>query len=399
MSSPKHSMNHSAVPFEVSSQAKIASYVLIVIGAATFIGGMMTAPSKLWPAYLAAFFFFTSLSLGGLFFTAIHHVTNAAWGTTIRRYAEALTSFLPIAFILGMVLVFLGANHLYEWLNPEIVANDPLIQKKVAYLNKPFFIVRQVVFFVIWMLFAFSIVKKSLKQDETGEESLSLKNVGSSIAFLILFALSYSLFSVDLLMSLDAKWYSTMFGVYAFAGLFQSTLAALILVTLWIMSTGKIKNYVNENHVHDVAKLLFAFTVFYAYIAFSQFMLIWYANIPEETEYYLHRAHGPWMSISISLLVFKFLIPFFALMPRPNKRNPKVLIFVCLLLLVMQYVDIYWLIYPSLNDGHPVFSFWEVGMFLGFLGLFLLSVYRFLGANSLVPYRDPRLNDSLHHHI
>jgi hypothetical protein len=395
----KNAGTQAAVPYEVSGQAKIVSYVLVAIGAATFIGGLLNAPEKLWPSYLTSFFFFTSLGLGGLFFTAIQHVTNAVWSTTVRRYSEAMSSFLPVAFVLGMVLIFLGAKHLFVWLDPVAVAGDALMQKKVAYLNQGFFTGRQIVFFLLWMLFGYLMVSRSVKQDATGEENLTSKNLGTSIGFILVFAISYSLFSVDLLMSLDPKWFSTMFGVYTFAGLFQSTLSALILITLWLMSSGKLKGIVNDSHVHDLAKFQFAFTVFYAYIAFSQFMLIWYANIPEETGYYIERAHGSWLNISISLLVFKFLLPFFILMPRPNKRNPKILIFVSVLLLVMQYVDVYWLVYPNFNGGHPVFSFWEVGMFLGFLGLFLMTLYRFIGSHSIVPFRDPRFEESVHHHI
>ncbi len=397
-------MAHAAKPsgqpvkFEVPTSLKTLAIVLILIGVVTFAVGMMKDPTRIWSSYLVSFFFFFSLALGGLFFTAIQHVTNSSWSTTIRRYSEALTAFLPWAAGLAAILIFLGSKHLYIWLQPDIVAGDELIQKKAAYLNQTFFWVRAIVFFGLWLLFKKLIVGKSLEQDKTGDVGLTAAAVRPSVVFLMVFAITYSLFSVDLLMSLDPHWFSTMFGVYCFAGLFQSSLAMIILFLAWSLRKGTLQGYVNEEHLHDMGKLLFAFTVFYAYIGFSQFMLIWYANMPEETEFFAHRGHGAWYTISLSLLVLKFVIPFLVLLPRESKRNVKVLVPVSILLLLMQYVDDYWLVYPNFNEGHVVFSVWEIGIALGMLGCFLLSVYQFLGRHSVVPYRDPRLQDSLHHH-
>lgn len=388
----------SSVKIEIPSTNRTLAYLFVVVGLATFVIGLLVEPARAWASYLTSFWFFFSIGLGGLFFTAIQHVTNSQWSTTVRRYSEALTSFLPLAGVLGLILVFGGAKYLYVWLDPDVVAGDALIQKKVAYLNKGFFFVRAIGFFGLWLLFRQLIVPKSLKQDQTGDSALTLAAVKPSVIFLMVFAITYSLFSVDLLMSLDPHWYSTMFGVYCFAGLFQSSLAVIILITVWLMKRGALRGYVNENHIHDLGKLLFAFTVFYAYIGFSQFMLIWYANLPEETEFFLHRSHGAWWNISISLLVLKFVVPFLVLLPRGSKRNPKILVPAAILLLVMQYVDDYWLIYPNFNEGEFVFSIWEIGIFLGMLGGFLLCLYRFLSKHSVVPVGDPRLEESTHHH-
>ena len=388
----------SPVKIEVPSTNRTLAYIFVITGLVTFVLGLLTEPTRAWSAYLTSFWFFFSLGLGGLFFTSIHHVTNAQWSTTVRRYAEAMTSFLPFAAVLGLILVLGGGKYLYMWLDPEVVANDPLIQKKTAYLNKGFFIVRAIGFFGLWLLFRQLIVGKSLKQDKTGDVNLTLASVKPSVIFLLIFAISYSLFAVDLLMSLDPHWYSTMFGVYCFAGLFQSSLAMIICITVWLMKRGALRGYVNESHVHDLGKLLFAFTVFYAYIGFSQFMLIWYANLPEETEFFAVRGHGIWWNISLSLLVLKFVVPFLVLLPRGSKRNPKILVPAAVLLLVMQYVDDYWLVYPNFNEGEFTFSIWEIGIFLGMLGGFLLCIYRFVSKNSVIPVGDPRLEESLHHH-
>jgi hypothetical protein len=395
-SSPQSSL--SPIKVEIPSTNRTLAYLFIVIGLATFAVGLLTEPTRTWVSYLTSFWFFLSLGMGGLFFTAIQHVTNSQWSTTVRRYSEALTSFLPWAALLGLLLVFGGSKYLYIWLDPEVVAGDALIQKKVGYLNQGFFIVRALGFFGLWLLFRQWIVSKSLKQDQTGDSSLTAAAVKPSVIFLMVFAITYSLFSVDLLMSLDPHWYSTMFGVYCFAGLFQSSLAMIILITVWLMKRGALRGYVNENHLHDLGKLLFAFTVFYAYIGFSQFMLIWYANLPEETLFFKMRSVGAWWNISMLLLVMKFVVPFLVLLPRGNKRNPKVLVPAAILLLVMQYVDNYWLIYPNFNEGMAAFSIWEIGIFLGMLGGFLLCIYRFLSKYSVVPVGDPRLEESTHHH-
>lgn len=383
----------------VSDKTKKLSIAAMVVGVVTLIAGFVIAKDKIWPAFLTNMFYFTSLAVGGLFFTAIQFVSKAGWSVTIRRLSESLTSFLPVAFVGALVVVFVGGKSLFSWMDPAQVAADDLLQKKVAYLNQGFFTVRTVIFFLLWMLFAKLIVGTSLKQDQKADDSLTVKNVKMSVGFLIVFALSYSLFSVDFIMSLDPNWFSTIFGVYCFAGLFQSTLAFIIIMAVKMMRSGELKGFVNENHLHDLGKFLFAFTVFYAYIAFSQFMLIWYANLPEETIFYIHRAHGGWLAVSYMILIFKFIVPFFLLLPREAKRNPDHLVRVSALMLIMQWVDIYWLVYPNFNEGHITFGFWEVGLYIGFMGAFVWCVTRFLAKNKVVPVNDPYMHEAMHHHI
>ena len=388
----------SARPYEVSAGLRNFIWVAIFIGVITLAVGLGVNRERTLYSFVTSLFYFLSLALGGLFFTALMYVVKAGWSVTVRRISESFTAFLPIAGILSLVYAILGAPHIYRWLNPEIVAHDELLQAKHAYLNYGFFIVRVVVFFAIWILFAKKIVGNSLKQDKDGNESWTESSLKFSIIFIILFAFSYSLFSVDFLMSIDPHWYSTIFGVYAFAGMFQSTMAFMILAAIYLIKCGVLKDVVNENHLHDLGKLLFCFTIFYAYIAFSQFMLIWYANIPEETEFYLHRAQGSWMAVSYSLLVLKFIVPFLFLLPRQIKRDFGALTAASILILIMQYVDDYWLVYPNLSDKAPQFSFYEIGIYIGFLGLFLAAFTRFLAKHPTYPVRDPRLQEALHHH-
>lgn len=385
-------------PFKAPQSLRTAAYVLVGLGVLTFIVGLLQNQERLWTSYLTAFFYFSCLGLGGLFFAAIQHVAKAGWSVTVRRYAEAMTSFIPFILIGGLVLVP-GMKTLYPWLNEEVVASSPLVAAKTSYLNVGFFILRLIVFCAGWFAFKWFIVGNSIKQDQDGVEKRTLQNVGLSIGFVLFFAISFSLFSVDLLMSLLPTWYSTIFGVYCFAGLFQSSLAVLALIIIFLRRGGMVRGYVTDEHLHDIVKFLKAFTVFWAYIAFSQFMLIWYANIPEETEYYIMRSQHGWLGVSMALLVFRFIVPFIALLPRWAKRNHNHVIAVSVLVLIMQYVDIWWMVYPNFFHGHMTFGFWEIGMFALFAGLFLIGLMSFFSKFSLVPLRDPRLHEAVNHHV
>lgn len=380
----------------VSTRMKTFYSICMFVGLITFLVGLNLNKERIWLAYLVSLFFFVSLALGGLFFTALQHATNAGWSVNIRRLPESMVSFLPYGFLFALGLLF-GGHHIYHWFDSAKMHADPILVKKISYLNVGFFVVRLLLFFGLWLMFWFKIVCPSLKQDETGDENITHKLVPWSIGFLIVFALSYSLFSVDTLMSLDPHWYSTMYGVYTFAGLFQASLAFIILLALWLRGKGLVNGFIKLDHMHDLGKFLKGFTIFMAYIGFSQFMLIWYANIPEETEFFLNRAHGHWMTLSLSLLVFKFIVPFLALLPKWAKRSPAHLAWVSLLILAMEYIDIYWLVYPNYNDLSPQFNFLEFGVFMGFLGVFAFAVTKFLSRNSLIPMKDPRRHESMAH--
>jgi hypothetical protein len=384
--------------FIPNSTIKTIYSVSILIGILAFAAGLLKDEQRIWFSFLVSFFYFICLGLGGLFFAALNHMTSAGWSVNIRRITESLTAFLPIGAIAAVVLLF-GAKKIYIWLDPEIVKHDAVIAVKHAYLNFGALLTRLVVFIGMWLIFSKVIVGNSIKQDETGDEQLTIKNKAVSVAFILLFALSFSLFTVDTLMSLEPHWYSTIFGVYCFAGLFQSSLAVITIITVYLVNKGLLRGLVSDHHLHDMGKYMMAFTVFYAYIAFSQFMLIWYANLPEETIFYLNRANGGWLLISWSLLIFKFIVPFLLLLPKWAKRNHAQLVMVAIIILIMQFVDIYWLVYPNLDNNQVLFGWQEVGIFIGFLGLFIMSVTRFLSKNNLVPIKDPRIQESIHHEV
>ena len=390
-------MKNPVIKFKFPDRLKTLFSIFIFIGVVTFFAGLLIDKERIWHSFLISSLFVLFLSLGGVFFTAIQHVTKAGWSVNVRRFMEGFGTYLPIGCVLALVLLFSG-DSLYSWFNKELVASDPLLQHKSAYLNWPFLLIRLLVFSGVWIFFSQKFIRLSLKQDQTGEEEISNKSVPYSVAFLILFALSFSFFTFDVLMSLDPHWFSTIFGVYAFTGLFQSFIAALILLVIYFKRTGILnKDIVNENHLHDLGKFLFGLTIFWAYIAFSQYMLVWYANLPEEAIYYLHRSEHDWKWLSLALLFFKFVVPFLFLLPRWVKRDEGSLIVVSILILVAQYADLYWMIYPQFDHEHIRFGFFEVGLLVGFIGLFLYSLFHFFSKHPLVPVQDPRQKESSSH--
>lgn len=384
--------------FKAPAMLKTIGFALLAVGIITFIFGLMKNQERIWPSYLVTYFYFSCLAVGGLFWLAINNIAKAGWSVTIRRYAEAMTAFIPAILVGGLVLIA-GMKVLFPWARPEVIAENAVVAAKAGYLNVGGFVIRLVIFAVGAFVFRYVIVGNSLKQDANGNESYTHKNVPVSVGFIFFYAIMFSLFCVDMLMSLLPTWYSTIFGIYGFAGMIQATMALMAIIIVLMKRSGLVKGYVTEEHQHDVVKYLKGFSVFWAYIAFSQFMLQWYANIPEETEYYILRAQGGWLPISLGLLIFRFVVPFLALLPRGNKRSDTNVIAVAVLVLVMQYVDIFWMVYPNFFDGHLTFGFYEIGIFAGFAGAFLLTLMAFWSKHSLVPVKDPRIHEAINHHV
>ncbi len=397
MDSSHHSPQELKVTkFEAPQALKSATYTFIVIGIITFALGIFKNPERLWASYLTSFFFFACLACGAMFFIAVNYAAKAGWSVSIRRFSEAMASYFPVMLVSSLVLI-LGFKYLYAWGSHDSMQG--LAHSKQIFLAPWFVITRLLIFGLGSIYFGKLIIGNSLKQDQTGDHALTLKNIKYSIAYIAFFAIFFTLFSIDTMMSLLPTWYSTIFGIYCFSGAIQATMAALAIIIVWMRNSNWISGYVTEEHQHDVSKFLKGFTIFWAYIAFSQFMLIWYANIPEETEFYIIRSLNGWMPVSFALLIFRFIVPFLALLPRGSKRTNSILVSVSILVLVMQYIDIYWLVYPNFFDGVPKFGIWEVGMFLGFAGLFLMTIINFMTKNSLVPLKDPRMHESVKHHV
>lgn len=396
MGSSHHNHELKINKFETPQALKTFSYVAILIGLIAIGIGFFKNPERMWTAYLVSFFYFACLGLGGLFFLSFSNASKAGWHTSIKRLAESFTSFLPYMLLTSIILI-LGFKYIYPWDDPSQAHR--MTGGKAIYLNPMFVTVRLIIFGLGCLFFKKLIVGNSIKQDQNGDVAYTEKNITNSIGFIAFFAIFFSLFSIDLLMSLLPSWYSTIFGIYAFSGMLQSTFALLAIVVICFKDSKWVKGYITVEHQHDVGKFLKGFTIFWAYIAFSQFMLIWYANIPEETEFYLMRSHSGWLAISFSLLIFRFIVPFLSLLPRSAKRTDSNLIAVSILVLVMQYVDLYWLVYPNFNDGSVIFGLYEIALFIGFAGLFVFAMTQFLSKNNVVAIKDPRMHEALNHHV
>lgn len=347
-------------------------------------------------SYLVNFTFFSSIALGSLFFVMLQHLTRSEWSTVLRRIPEAISSNLWI-WGLFIIPIFLGMHSLYHWTHADAVATDPVLQGKEPYLNTPFFIIRQVIYFGLWSFLGYQMYQKSVEMDKTGDWGLQTLLRRTSGPGLFFFAITLAFASFDWLMALDPHWYSTIFGVYYFAMSFQGLFAALILIVLFLWKKGLLTATIQKGHIYDLGVQMFGFTIFYAYIAFSQFLLIYYANIPEETVWYLERFDGGYEYLAYFYLFGRFVIPFVVLLPKWTKSNVKIVASVSALILVSHLVELYWIVMPVLHHGFQ-FDWITVTSFLGLGGIFMgLFFYRFK-QNKMIPVNDPTLADSMNKH-
>jgi len=351
-------------------------------------------PKQFAFSWLVAFLFFLSLALGALYFVLIHFATQAGWGVVVRRLAENTMGTLPL-FALLFVPVLLGMAELFPWAHGSSGEHDHLLQLKEPYLNTRFFVIRAIVYFAVWSTIALFYVRRSRAQDATREAAISIVLRRFSGPAIIGLALTQTFAAVDWIMSLDPTWYSTIFGVYWFAGSFVSFFALLTLIVVALRRAGLMTEIVGLEHFHDLGKLLFAFTVFWAYIGFSQYFLIWYGNIPEETTFFRHRVVGSWSAVSLLLAAGHFVIPFFFFMPRTIKRKPALLAAGASWMLAMHLVDVYWLVMPVLHPEGFAISLLDVVAFLAVGGLFVGGLSWMMRGSPLVPVGDPRLPESL----
>ncbi len=366
-----------------------AAGLLLCAGLAFLDGGLR----RVLFSYLVAYAFFLSIAVGALFFVLIQHVTRAGWSVVIRRLPEALGANFGLLAVLFLPIL-LGLPRLYRWAG---AVHDHHVERKAAYLNLPFFTVRWVVYFAVWGITGWLLYRRSVLQDSTGETRLTLGLERISAIAMIPAALVTTFAAFDLLMSLDPLWFSTIFGVYFWSGGFLALLALLPLLVIGLQRSGRLNAAVTVEHYHDMGKLIFAFTIFWAYIAFSQYMLIWYGNIPEETTWFLRRQTGGWTVFGVALIVFHFAVPFFGLIARRAKRRLPWLATMAILLLVMHWVDLYWVAIPEFDpqSGRVPLHLADLAAMALVGGLFLWGAARRLAGVPLLPQRDPRLAESL----
>ncbi|MBL8896174.1 MAG: quinol:cytochrome C oxidoreductase [Planctomycetes bacterium] len=403
----------------------------LLLGGAGLIGGLGLGLlseggfQRFMGSYVIAYAFVLAIALGALGFVIIQHLTRAGWSVTNRRIAELIASTMPLLALLFLPIVlnhFVSAHPVHPWANSEFAHSDPLIAKKASYLNTGFFLVRWAIYFAVWVGLSRFFLGTSLKQDESGDPRLTIKMEKMAAPSVLLFGLSLSFAAFDLLMSLDPHWFSTIFGVYYFAGCMMSFFATCILLGKWLQKSGAIgAGEITTEHRHDLGKFMFGFVVFWSYIAFSQFMLIWYANNPEETGWYDVRQNGAMGYFSIALIFIHFVIPFLGLLSRHVKRHPVGLPFWACWLLFAQWLDLFFIVVPSvqqwMNHGHAdhghgdaahaashaadhaheVFPFALSDLLtpIGLAGLALFFFARRARAVALTPKLDPRRQESL----
>ncbi len=351
-------------------------------------------PKQFFFSWLVSFLFFLSLGLGALFFVLIQYAAQGGWGIVLRRIGETTFATIPVMAALFLP-VYLGLHDLYSWTLPGAAEQDALLRWKAPYLNVPFFLMRAALYFGLWSFMAVLYYRGSCGQDATGDSGASARLRRLAGPGIIVLALTQTFASIDWIMSLTPHWYSTIFGVYFFVGSFVGFIALLSVVMVALRRAELLDTIISVEHMHDVGKFLFAFTVFWAYIAFSQFFLMWYANLPEETVWYKARMEGSWMTVSVFLIVGHFVAPFLYLMGRTVKRKGTTLAVGGVWLLAMHFVDLYWQVMPALHPEGLRPSALDVAAFVAVGGCFVATAGWLMRRQALVPLRDPRIAESL----
>lgn len=405
--------------YTFTSKTKNILFGLMAVGLITIIGGFIAdkAPegvnaeeyhhTRVWANLLVNGYFFMGISLLATFFMALQYVAEVAWSVAVKRVYEAVSSYLPVgATVMFLVLLAgqLGAHHLYHWmdaetLDPNSPKYDAVIAGKHGYFTPWFFWLRTIAYLVVWSLYQRMFIKNSIEQDLQGGTSIHFKTMGKAAGFMVFFAVTSSTSAWDWMMSLDIHWFSTMYGWYAFSGMWISAMITIILFVLFLKRKGYLEQ-VNESHIHDLGKWVFAVSFLWSYLWFMQFMLIWYTDIPEEIIYFKERLHDfGYMGLMWTVFFMNFVFPMVLLMSRDAKRNYFFLTFVGCIIFVGHWLDVFMMVMPATVNGHWHLGWIEIGMALGFLGLLLFVIHRALAKSPLMIQKHPYLDETLHHHI
>jgi hypothetical protein len=370
------------------------------IGLLLGVAGFLVNSYRASYAYLVSYLFFLSIAVGSLFLVALEYAANADWSTPFRRISEFFAAALPLLLIF-VIPLFFNTGKLFLWSHSNYIHSDSMLEAKSAYLNTPFFMVRVIVIILVWCAFYWLITKNSRKQDSAQDQLLTKRNITLSVIFIPIFAITITLIAVDWVMSLESKWFSTIFGVYLFAGVVWSSLAALTLTAIILKEKKYLHSAIGKDHFYSLGTLMFAFTVFWGYIAFSQYMLVWYGNLPDETFWFMQRWDGGWKLISLLLIVTHFIVPFFGLLSYEAKTNLKRLKFMSIWILCVHFLDLYWLIIPSMARNDHIYSFsWIDFVYpIFFVGILILVFNKMTEKTNLVPVGDPKLERGLNFHL
>jgi hypothetical protein len=393
--------------FQINNKAKKVVYSLIgsgllltLIGIFSNMGDHHFTTRLLTNGLINGFFFF-ALGLGALFFLALQYATETGWYASVKRVIEAVAGFLPYGMgFFGLILVIvtiLDGAHIYLWMDSEVVKHDEIIQGKSSFLNPAFFWIRTIVYFATYIIFLRGFKKRSLLEDQVGGTELHFSNYKKGALFLVFFAVFSSTSAWDWIMSIDVHWFSTLFGWYTFAGMWCSTMVVLVLVTLYLKKLGYLEK-VNDSHIHDLGKWTFATSFLWSYLWFSQFMLIWYANIGEEVTYYQMRIEN-FKVLYFSMFLINFAFPMLLLMSRDAKRHSGILTMVGLIILTGHWLDVYIMISAGSLGANATIGALEIGMALLLAGIFIWVVLKNLTKSPLTPVNHPFLDESVHHEI
>ena len=379
----------------ISSKFRYAAFALIGIGIIAFVFGFIKHPDRAWTNLLINNYYFLALAIGATFFMAIQYITQSGWSSGFVRVTHAISNFFPVLLILMIPLLF-GIHHLYHWSHADAVAHDPILQHKAPYLNVPFFIIRFFIYFVVWIGLTQLLRKFSIKEDLKGGIKYFEKSEFYSKVYIFALALTFSMATFDWIMSIDAHWFSTIFAVRNFVMGFYH---AVVMITIIIIILNKLGYFpfFNKYHLKDYTKYIFILGIIWAYTWFSQYILIWYANIPEETIYYVPRTMGEFKPLFYTELIVNWLFPFLALMSTKVATNKNAVLVIAIILMLGQWVDIYMQVTVG-TLHHLHIGFIEIGSFLGFIGIFSLVVAYSLKKIPLVAKNHPYLDESLNHH-
>jgi len=377
------------------SRVQRAALVVAALGLAGLAVGVAASPVRALTNLLVGALYVTDLAVGGTVLLCLLAVANAGWAVVLKRVLEALGSFVPVGGLL-LLATTPGLRALYEWARPEAAA-DALLAGKSAFLNPTFFVARMVVILTLWTVFSMRLRGLSLAQDRSGDAAATRATVRWAAGFLVVFAITACLGAFDWLMTLEARWFSTIFGFYNVAGILVSTVTAVAVAAILLRRAGALPQ-LRDDHLHDLGKLMFAFATFWAYQWISQFLLIWYSNIPEETVYFERRWEGGWWSVFLVNAIVNWALPFFLLLPRGAKRDERVLLGVGALLLFGRWLDLWLMAMPSNFPERPWPGLLELAGLVGPAGLLVFWVTRSLGRVPLLARHDPYLGESLHHH-
>jgi hypothetical protein len=356
----------------------------------------MRAPEQFFRSYLLAFVFWLGFPLGSAAFLMLHHLTGGFWGLPIRRPLEAATRTLPLLTALAFPLL-LGLGRLYSWTHSNLVAADAVLKFKQPYLNLPFFLIRNVIYFALWWALARRLNRWSDEQDRTGDPALAVRLESFSGPGLVLYGLTVTFFSIDWIMSLEPRWFSTIFGMIFMVLQVLSGLALAILVAGLLSQHEPVADAVTPDRLNDLGNLLLTFVMLWAYLGFSQFLIIWAGDLIEEIPWYVTRAAGGWGIVAVVLVFLSFAIPFYLLLMRAIKRRAGILTTLCGALIVVTFADVYWMVVPSFEKTGPRFYLLDLLLPVGMGGVWIAAFVRQLRSRPLLPLRDPRFAGALEH--